>query len=170
MKMSDYFYTYFLNIPCCYCSLRLLIIIISLTIICLIYPIINFIITNNVDILTMVCLIIIFMVIPSIIIIINVIVNKNHYLRMDIIYSNNFDTIFIGFLNCNGNSYKKTFIHDINSIERFVFESYNNSNDISILQVVYKDKTVEDIFRIDESKYNLDGLLFILNEKINNFN
>ena len=92
---------------------------------------------------------------------------------MDIIYSNNFDTIFIAFLNHNGNSYKKTFIHDINSIERFIFESFNNSNDISILKVVYKDKNVEDIFRIYENKDNLDWLLFILNEKVitpTNFN
>ena len=86
---------------------------------------------------------------------------------MDIIYSYNFDTIFIAFLNHNGNSYKKSFIHTINSIERFIIESYNNLNDKSILKVVYKDKTVEDIYRIDESKYSLDCLLFILNEKTN---
>ena len=55
----------------------------------------------------------------------------------------------------------------MNSIESFFLESYNNSDNISILKVIYKNKNVEDIFRIDECQYNLEGLLFILNERIN---
>ena len=169
MKMSDYFYSYYFNVPSCYCEGYLcLIITVSLTLIYIIWPFIILFTYDNVDVLATVIVIIVMLVIPSIIVLFNIIAINKYTLRMDIIYTNNFDTIFIAFLNHNGNSYKKTFIHAINSIERFIIESYNNSNDKSILKVVYKDKTFEDIFRIDESKYNLDGLLFILNEKINN--
>ena len=93
--------------------------------------------------------------------------NKNYSSRIDIIYSENFDTIFIALLNHNGTSYKKKFTYNIVSIRQFIIEDYKNSNNVSILKVFYENKTIEDIFTINENKYNLDGLLFILNEKLN---
>ena len=170
MKMSDYFFSYYFIQPCCYCGFKCLIITMLLTVIIIAFPITTIFIYDNVDVLVTVILIIVMLVIPSIIEVFNIIAINKYSLRMDIIYSKNFDTIFIAFLNHNGNSYKKTFMHNINSIERFIIESYNNSNDQSILKVEYKDKSIEVIFRMDEGKYNLEGLLFILNEKLNNSN
>ena len=91
-------------------------------------------------------------------------------LRIDIIYSQNFDTIFIGLINYFGNSYKKTFINDIDSIDKFILDPYNNSNNKFILKVVYKNQNIQNIFRINENKTILEGLLFILNQKLNSNN
>ena len=111
--------------------------------------------------------IIVILGIISIFIIFNVNAIIKYSLRIDIIYSNNFDTIFIALLNHNGTSYKKKFIYNINSIERFILENYETSHKKSILKVVYKNKNVEEIFIINENKFRLEELLFILNEKLN---
>ena len=169
MKMSDHFFTYFPKAPCCYCGSSCPIFTAIITLIFASWPIILIFIEDNVDILITVIFDIFLIGIPFIIIIFNILALKKHSLRIDIIYSNNFDTIFIGVLNHNGTSYKKTFTRSINSIERFTFENYEGSFNKSILKVIYKDRTNEDILRIDESKFNLDGLLFILNEKFSNY-
>ena len=177
MKMSDYFFSYYLEEPSCYCN-RLngfICIIITIPITLLFMSLFIFGIFHSLKyghhetFKINVIILIIILTISSIIIIINIIFINIYSLRIDIIYSQNFDTIFIALLNHNGTSYKKTFIHDMNSIERFIIESYNNSNAKSILKVVYKDKNIEDILRIDESKDNLDGLLFILNKNFTNY-
>ena len=171
MKMSDYFFTYFLKVPCCYCcGITTSIIIATLTLIYVICPIVIIIFQPDaIDILPTTIMLIAMLGIPLIIIICNIIAIKKYSLRIDIIYSKNFDTIFIALLNHDGTSYKKTFIKNINVIERFTFENDEDSYNKSILKVVYKDKIVEDIFRIDESKFSLNGLSFILNEKISNY-
>ena len=169
MKISDHFFTYFPKAPCCYCGSSCPIFTAIITLIFASWPIILIFIEDNVDILITVIFVIILAGIPFIVIIFNILALKKHSLRIDIIYSNNFDTIFIGLLNHNGTSYKKTFIRSINAIERFIFENYEGSFNKSILKVIYKDRTNEDILRIDESKFNLDGLLFILNEKFSNY-
>ena len=169
MKMSDHFFTYFPKAPCCYCGSSCPIFTAIITLIFASWPIILIFIEDNVDILITVIFDIVLIGIPFIAIIFNILAIKKHSLRIDIIYSNNFDTIFIGLLNHNGTSYKKTFTRSINTIERFTFENYEGSFNKSILKVIYKDRTNEDILRIDESKFNLDGLLFILNEKFSNY-
>ena len=173
MKMSDHFYSYYFNEPCCYTKglngFKLIIITVPIAIFFVSIHLLALLFASNADIVVNVVLLIVWFTIPFLIILFNIISITKYSLRMDIIYSNNFDIIFIALLNHNGSSYKKTFIHNIYSIEKFIFEDYNNSNDKSILKVVYKDTTIEDIFRIDESKCNLDGLLFILNEKIKNY-
>ena len=170
MKMSDYFYTYFLKVSCFYCGGIITPIIIALTaIVFLIVPIVTLFTAENVDILVSLIFIGFMFVIPFIIIIFNILAIKEHSLRIDIIYSENFDTIFIALLNHNGTSYKKIFMYSINTIERFVFENYEGYYEQSILKVVFKDKTVQDLLRIDESKFALEGLLFILNERLTNY-
>ena len=168
MKISDYFFTYYFKESCCYRRFNCIIILILLILFLEIVPIIGLIYSKN-DILIYVMMLIAILIIASIILIFSINAIKKYSLRMDIIFSQNFDTIFIALLNYNGTSYKKTFIYDMNCIERFILESYNNSDNISILKVIYKNKNVEDIFRIDECQYNLEGLLFILNEKINKY-
>ena len=170
MKMSDYFFTYFLKKPCCYCGVITPIIIALITLFYISVPVIILLESDNVDILASLIMLIVMFTIPSIVIIFNILAIIKYFLRIDIIFSNDFDTIFIALLNHNGTSYKKIFINSFNLIERFILENYEGSYNKSILKVLYKDKTVEDIFRIDESKYCLDGLLFLLNEKIVDIN
>ena len=167
MKISDYFFTYYFKEPCCYRCFKCIIIIVVFILLFEMFPIFGIIYGSKKNILICVMMLISLLIIASIILIFNIRAIKKYSLRLDIIFSKNFDTIFIALLNHNGTSYKKTCIYDMNSIERFILESYNNSNNISILKVIYKNKNVEDIFRIYECQYNLEGLLFILNERIN---
>jgi len=108
-------------------------------------------------------------VIPTTIVILLIYCTCSSSLRIDIIYSKNFDTIFIGLVNHFGNSYKKTFISKTGSIDKFILDP-KNSNNKFILKVVYKNQTIQNIFRINQYKTTLEGLLFILNQKLNSNN
>ena len=168
MKFSNHFFTYFLKEPCCYFGNKFPVVytVFSLLLyLILIFGLIFFI--NIFGIFGFFSYLIIIILIQSIFIIFSLNAIIKHSLRIDIIYSNDFDTIFIALLTSNGHFYKNKFIHDINSIERFILENYKTSKNKSILKVVYRDKTVEDIFIINESQNDLEGLLFILNEKLN---
>ena len=168
MKFSNHFFTYFLKEPCCYFGNKFPIIFVVFLLLLysiLIFGIILFI--NIFNILGFFSFFIVIVLIQSIFIFFSFYAIIKHSLRIDIIYSNDFETIFIALLTPNGLFYKKKFIHNINSIERFILENYKISKNKSILKVVYKDKTVKDIFIINESQNDLEGLLFILNEKLN---
>ena len=166
MKFSNHFFTYFLKEPCCYFGKNVPIIM-AVFFFSYLLPYFIMFSLQIFNIFGMVCYLIVMFVVFVIFLIYNLNTIIKHSLRIDIIYSNNFDTIFIALLTSNGHFYKNKFIHDINSIERFILENYKNSNNKSILKVAYRDKTVEDIFIINESQNDLDGLLFILNEKLN---
>ena len=170
MKMSDYYFSYNFERPGCYCrnlnGFMCIIITIPATILLVLLFTLNlFYQETKVLGISMISVI---LAISLIIIITNIIIIINYSSRIDIIYSLKFDTIFIALVNHNGTSYKKTYLHDINSIERFTLVSYKDSNEKYFLKVVYKDKTIEDIMRINDNKNDLDGLLFILNERITN--
>ena len=173
MKMSENYFSYYLEKPSCYCrqlnGFICIIFAIPITLFfasLFIFSIIHSRKLHDDETLKIsIATLIIQLSIASIIIIINIVFIKIYSLRIDIIYSQNFDTIFIALLNHNGTAYKKTFIHDMKSIERFLLESYDNSNSKFILKVEYKDKNIENILRIDE-KYSLEGLLFILNKNL----
>ena len=165
MKFSEHFYTYFLKAPCCYDGIKSPICAALLALIFIIWPII--ILQGDMNILPVAIYIFCILMIFSIFITFKVIAIIKYSLRIDIIYSNNFDSIFIALLNHNGTSYKKKFIYNIDSIERFILENYETSYNKSILKVVYKNKNVEEIFIINENKFRLEELLFILNEKLN---
>ena len=159
MKISEHFFIYFLEKSCCYIFFNK---IQNLFVILFFSNCIFFIFFNSYIIILIINILILF-----IFIFFKVISNKNYSPRIDIIFSENFDTIFIALLNHNGTSYKKKFTYNIISIRQFIIENYMNSNNVSILKVIYGNKAIEDIFTIYENKYNLDGLLFILNEKLN---
>ena len=94
-------------------------------------------------------------------------INKKKIIkRIDIIYSNNFDKIFIGLVNYNENIFLKTFLFDINSIEKFILENKGEKNKNN-LKIILKNKEIQTICQIDETESALEGLLFILNEKLN---
>ena len=60
--------------------------------------------------------------------------------RMDIIYSNNFDKLFIGLVNYNEEKYIKTFSFEINNIEKFVLETYKSCTTKLKLKAICKNK------------------------------
>ena len=46
----------------------------------------------------------------------------NSNIRIDIVYSNNFDRIFIGLVKYNEEAFTNTFLFEISSIEKFTLE------------------------------------------------
>ena len=94
--------------------------------------------------------------------------------RIDIIYSINFDRIFIGLVNHNEKAYLNTFLFHINSIDKFTLQSIIKSTEKSKnknnLQVVLKNGETQTICQINDFEATLEGLLFILNEKLINRN
>ena len=93
---------------------------------------------------------------------------RNRYIiRIDIIYSNNFDKIFIGLVNYNEKSYLNTFLFEMNTIDKFILEPLNKSQKKNNLKIILKTLEVKLICRIDEDNSVLEGLLYILNEKLN---
>ena len=94
------------------------------------------------------------------------------YLRIDIIYSKNFDRLFIGIMKNDEVAYIKKFLLNINEIDKFVIQK-NNFNEIGFhLKSINKGNSlVQDICYINDTQNELEGLLYILNEKlINNTN
>ena len=83
---------------------------------------------------------------------------------MDIIYSNNFDKLFIGLTNYTEKKYIKTFSLDINSIENFILEKRSRKK--FLLKLIYKNNDSIDICLFLEKQSKLEPLLYILNEKI----
>ena len=171
MKMSEHFFSFYFNELCCPFSrsgfIQFIIYLSLLEIIIVVMPIKEYI---KMPTYLLIIVITILFVIPATISLFILYCICTSSLRIDIIYSNNFDTIFIGLINYFGNSYKKTFINDIDSIDKFILEPYKNSNKKFILKVVYKNETIQNIFRINENKFILEGLLFILNQKVNSNN
>ena len=83
---------------------------------------------------------------------------------MDCIFSRDFDRIFIGLVKYNQKSYINTFVFNVNKIDRFILEKRGNEN--YNLLVVFKDDQRLLICNIKKSKEDLEGLAFLLNERI----
>ena len=94
--------------------------------------------------------------------------NNKKIRRIDIIYSNNFDRIFIGLVNIDEESFLNTFLFDIHQIQKFTLIPLTGK--YYILGVTYKSGEMQKICRIKEDRATLDGLLFILNERLDNKN
>ena len=96
---------------------------------------------------------------------------KDDILRIDIIYSNDFEKMFIGLVNNNEKSYKNTFEFNMPNIDKFVLQKISYEYGGFYLKVIYKDKTNQLIYSLKKSeKENLRGLIYILNERINIIN
>ena len=87
-------------------------------------------------------------------------------LRIDCIYSNNFDRIFIGIVKYNGKSYLKTFMFDVNSINKFVFQEQNKEY---VLKVIFNEgETFQEIAKFNQKKEDLLEIISFLNYKVIN--
>ena len=89
------------------------------------------------------------------------------FLRIDIIYSKNFDRLFIGIVKNDGKTYIKKFLFNLNEIDKFVIIKKNNNEKGFHLKSINKgNNLIQDICYINEEQEELEGLLYILNEKL----
>jgi len=94
----------------------------------------------------------------------------DNILRIDCIYSKNFDRIFIGLVKYTKTKYENTFEYQMDNIDRFILENgANNNNTTFNLKVVLKNNEIQQIYSIrKKTKAELEGLLYLLNERLNN--
>ena len=96
-------------------------------------------------------------------------IKKKHYLRLDIIYSNDYDKIFIGNVK-KETSYASTNLFNLNDIDKFVLQKYKAKERGFHLLAFYKGNTIPnaEICYIEDVQSELEGLVHILNERLNN--
>ena len=91
---------------------------------------------------------------------------KRKNVRIDFIYSKDFDELFIGVVvKAINYSYRNTFEYQMKNVNRFILERKLNE---TILKVELKNNVYETIFcfRNLETTYS-DGIIYLLNEKLN---
>ena len=87
--------------------------------------------------------------------------------RLDWVYSNNFDRIFLGVVK-NSSSYKITFTYDINTIDKFCIESKDKWY---FLKVMLNSGIYENICKFTKKQdRNLNHFLYLINGHINKIN
>ena len=79
------------------------------------------------------------------------------------IFSNDFNKIFIGLINDKENKYLNYFFFDTINIDNFTLDCIQGHDTEFNLNVIFKDKTVQNICRIEQPKISLEGILYILN-------
>ena len=93
---------------------------------------------------------------------------KENIFRIDIIYTSDFDRIFIGLVKYTETSYVNTFEFQINNINKFILESLGNNN--CNLKVIFTNNDSQLICNIKKNQQELEGLVYILNERLINNN
>jgi hypothetical protein len=87
--------------------------------------------------------------------------------RIDFVFSENYDEIFIGIVKSNKKSYKNTFHYEMNLINKFMI-NMKQTNEIDLLVVLKNNPKAQYICSIKNIlKINADGLIYLLNEKLN---
>lgn len=101
-------------------------------------------------------------------------ISNNHFLsikgviRIDFIYSKNFDIIFIGVVKKGEKSYAKTFEFKMDNIDKFILQNFQDNTGF-YLKVIFKDQQIEDIWPIEnKNQDDLEGLILFLNERLIN--
>ena len=91
---------------------------------------------------------------------------KRKNVRIDFIYSKDFDELFIGVVvKAINYSYRNTFEYQMKNVNRFILERKLNE---TILKAELKNNIYETIFCFQnlETTYS-DGIIYLLNEKLN---
>ena len=99
-----------------------------------------------------------------------ILVNYTHnkIMRIDFIFSKNFDRIFIGNVRQNGESYRDKFILEMNRINIFFLDKKRNNT--ALLRVIESNNYI-DILEITEKNFEqLEKLVNLLNRKLRNNN
>ena len=163
MKFSDNFFVYHLinpfNTTCIDKTFKVIIFVSNYIFISLGIGLI----LRNIENIAIIIICSLLFVIPNIIIysVYKCVLAKKNIFRIDIIYSTDFDRIFIGLVKYNKESYVNTFEFQMNNINKFILD--NNY----ILTVIFKNNDSQIICNINKSQEELEGLLFLLNERLN---
>ena len=168
MVFSDHFFTYHLKAPLSTsCSGICFIIIACFINLCTISASIPILVSENAKIHIKI-VVVIFILIGIIIVFILHKIFKYCFgdvFRIDCIYSNNFDRLFIGLVKLNKTKYVNTFEYKIDDISRFILEREGNNYK---LKVVFKNNETQEIYTIKKkTKEELGRLAFLLNERLN---
>ena len=96
----------------------------------------------------------------------------NKFLRIDLVYSKFFNEIFIGIVKNEDKNYIKTFQFALNNINKFILlKNKVNSKGFHLKAVLKENNEITEICYIEENEQEeLEGLAYILNEKLNNNN
>ena len=87
--------------------------------------------------------------------------------RIDFVFSENYDEIFIGIVKANKTSYENTFHYEMKLIDKFMI-NMKQTNEIDLLVVLKNNPRAQYICTIKNIlKINADGLVYLLNEKLN---
>ena len=171
MKLSNYFFTYYLakpsiefNFCCCFFLVLYMffLLILSFMIRGFLYK------EDSYFYIFVICL----NLLLNLLIILLIFYCKNHgVVRIDFIYSTDYQRIFIGSVKKNEKSYENNYIINMNKIKEFILESKNYSLKNFILKVQFKNGVTKDIYHFNgKYKDELDGLLYLLNRRFNNNN
>ena len=168
MVFSDHFFTYHLKAPLSTsCSGICFIIIACFINLCTISASIPVLVSNSAKIHIKI-VVVIFILIGIIIVFILHKIFKYCFgdvFRIDCIYSNNFDRLFIGLVKLNKTKYVNTFEYKIDDISRFILEREGNNYK---LKVVFKNNETQEIYTIKKkTKEELGRLALLLNERLN---
>ena len=91
----------------------------------------------------------------------------SQFLRIDMIYSKEFDRLFIGVVKNNKSAYINTYLFKLDEVAKFVIEKNYIYEPGFHLKSIYKGSSlVQDICYINEMQIELEGLIYILNEKL----
>ena len=92
----------------------------------------------------------------------------NGVIRIDFVYSKNFDIIFIGVVKNGEKSYAKSFEFKMDNIDKFILQNLKDNTGF-YLKVIFKDKQIQDIWPIEnKNQFDLEGLIYLLNERLIN--
>ncbi len=166
LKHSENFYSFFVENPliddsCCYIFLIVFFLIIILILTCVI---IIFIITRVS--FTLILIFSIVLIINCIIIIIIRESKVRKIIRIDFIFSEGKNKLFIGLVRFHEKSYSKTFIYDSNVIEKFAVRKLSDENDGYVLKCFSMNGVEEEIYTFHEiTTEKLTNLLSVLNQK-----
>ena len=98
----------------------------------------------------------------------NQIYSVNGVIRIDFIYSENFDIIFIGVVKKDEKSYVKTFEFKMDNIDKFILQNLEDNTGF-YLKVRFKDNQIQDIWSFKKiSHKDLEELVYLLNERLIN--
>ena len=92
-------------------------------------------------------------------------------IRIDCIYSKDFENMFIGFVKMNEKSYMNTFKLKMSNIKEFILENKHNNLKTTVLKVVFNNGSIQDIYQLYDTYINeLKGLIEHLNKRLNKDN
>ena len=93
---------------------------------------------------------------------------NNAIIRIDCIYSKDFENMFIGLVKRNEKSYKNTFKLKMSNIKEFILENKDNDLKKTVLKVVFNNGSIQDIYQLDDTYINEPNeLIEHLNKRLN---